>query len=117
MIWGENMLRAAALARSGVVLYNFAMASGATIQLPPLTKQSMTQLVAKAKRLGIEPGVYARRLIEEGLAFQREAEGSSFAEIMGPVREVASDVDEAEITRLVETARTEYHAAHRRKKR
>jgi hypothetical protein len=52
------------------------MASTATIQLPPLTKQGMAELLAKAKRLGIEPGEYAKLLVEDGLAFQREAEGS-----------------------------------------
>src|SRR5882724_12338730 len=34
--------------------YNPHMASTATLQLPPLTKQRMPELVAKAKRLGIE---------------------------------------------------------------
>jgi hypothetical protein len=93
------------------------MASTATIQLPPLTKQSMTDLIAKAKRLGIGPGDYAKKLIEEGLAFQREAEGSSFAEIMRPVRDAAGAVDDVEITTLVESTRAKRHAVGRRKKR
>jgi hypothetical protein len=77
------------------------MASTATIQLPPLTKQHMSELVAKAKRMGIDPGDYAKRLIEDGLAFQREAEESSFKKIMAPVREAAGHVNDAEITKLV----------------
>ena len=77
----------------------------------------MSDLLAKAKRLGIEPGDYAKKLIEEGLAFQREAEESPFAEIMGPVREAAGAVDEAEIVKLVEIARTKQHVVGRRKKR
>lgn len=77
----------------------------------------MSALVSKAKRLGIGPGDYAKRLIEEGLAFQREAEGSSFAEIMQPVRNAAGKVDDAEIMKLVETARAKHHAGGRRKKR
>jgi len=93
------------------------MASTSTIRLPPLTKQSMSELVAKAKRMGIDPGDYAKRLIEDGLAFQREAEESSFAQIMGPVREAAGDVSDAEIGNLVETARADYHSGGRRKKR
>jgi len=56
-------------------------------------------------------------LIEDGLALQREAEASSFAEIMRPVREAAGTVDDAEIAKLVETARAEHHASGRRKKR
>ena len=43
------------------------MDSIATIQTPPLNKRSMTELVAKAKRIGIAPGDYAKRLIEDGL--------------------------------------------------
>jgi hypothetical protein len=93
------------------------MASTASIQIPPLTKQSMTKLVAKAKQLGIEPGDYAKKLIEDGLAFQREAEGSSFAEIMQPVRDAAGTVDDTEIIKLVETARTKRQPVGRRKGR
>jgi hypothetical protein len=93
------------------------MSSTAAIQLPPLTKQSMVELVAKSKRLGIGPGDYAKKLIEEGLAFQREAEDSSFAEIMRPVRDAAGSVDDAEICGLVEAARRKHHAITRRKKR
>jgi hypothetical protein len=93
------------------------MASVSSIQLPPLTRQSMTELVAKARRMGIEPGDYAKRLIEDGLAFQREAEESSFAKIMKPVRDAAGNVDDAEITKLVETARANFGTHARRKKR
>lgn len=77
----------------------------------------MSELVAKAKRMGMNPGDFAKRLIEDGLAFQREAEESSFAQIMGPVRDAAGHVDDAEIQKLVETARADHHAGGRRKKR
>jgi hypothetical protein len=75
----------------------------------------MTKLVAKAKRMG--PGDYAKRLIEDGLALQHEAEESSFAQIMAPVRAAASDVGDAEITKIVEVARSDHYPAGRRKKR
>jgi hypothetical protein len=77
----------------------------------------MTELVAQAKRMRIDPGDYAKRLIEAGLAFQREAEESTFAKIMGPVRGAAGDVDDAEIVKLVDTARGAHHTGGRRKKR
>jgi hypothetical protein len=93
------------------------MGSAATIQLPPLTKQSMNDLFTKAKRLGIGPGDYAKRLIEEGLAFQREAEECSFAQIMTPVRQVTGTVSDAEIVKLVAMARPGQRNARRRKKR
>jgi hypothetical protein len=97
--------------------YNYTMAAAANVQLPPLNKKSMTDLVNKAKRLGMEPGDYAKKLIEEGLALQRDAETSSFAQIMGPVRDAAGEVDDVEIGKLVETARTAYHRRARRTKR
>lgn len=51
------------------------MASSASIplQLPPLDKQSMTRLIAEAKRVGLAPEVYAKQLVEDGLALRREA--------------------------------------------
>jgi hypothetical protein len=89
----------------------------AAIQLPPLSKQSMSELVAKAKRLGLGPGDYAKKLIEDGLAFQREAEASSFAQIMQPVRDAAGSVDDQEILKLVRTARPKRRAIASRTKR
>jgi hypothetical protein len=89
----------------------------AILQLPPLTKQSMSLLVARAKRMGVPPEDYARQLVEEGLAFQREAEGKSFADIMGPVRKAAGSVNEAEIVKLVEKARADHHHGAGRRRR
>lgn len=88
----------------------------ATIQLPPLTRRSMSALFAKAKSLGIKPEQYAKQLVEEGLSIQREAERFSFAQIMEPVREQAGSVDNAEIKTLVETARSRSRGARRKKR-
>jgi hypothetical protein len=93
------------------------MASQATLQLPPLTKKNMAQLRAKAKSHGVRPEDYARELLEEGLALQREAEGMTFAEIMAPVRRKGGVVNEAEIVGLVEKARTEHHRSVARKRK
>jgi hypothetical protein len=88
-----------------------------SLQLP-LRKQSMAQLVARAKDLGLPPEDYARQLVEDGLALQREAESMTIAEIMRPVRKAAGAVDETEIVKLVEKARTDHHRiAGRGKKR
>ena len=93
------------------------MASATSIRLPPLSKQRMKELIANAKRLGIEPQEYAKRLVEEALAFQREAETLSFAQIMGPVRDASGSVDDAQIIKLVETARPGHRVSRRRAKR
>jgi predicted DNA-binding protein len=92
------------------------MASATSIRLPPLSKQRMAELVKKARRLGVEPREYAKRLVEQALAFQREAETLSFAQIMAPVRDAAGDVEDAEIIKLVETARSAHHGSRRRKR-
>ena len=76
----------------------------------------MAQLVAKAKRMGVPPEAYAKQLVEDGLALGREAEAMTFAEIMGPVRKTAGKVDEAEIVKLVEKARSDHHRSGRGKK-
>jgi hypothetical protein len=67
----------------------------------------MAQLVAKAKQMGVQPEDYAKQLVEDGLAFQREAEMRSFAQIMAPVRRATRTVDDAEIVNLVEKARSD----------
>jgi hypothetical protein len=77
----------------------------ANLQLPPPTRQSMAQLIADAKRMGVPPEDYAKRLIEEGLSIQREAEEKTFRQIMGPIRRAAGKIGDAEILALVERAR------------
>ena len=77
----------------------------------------MAQLVAKARDMGVPPADYARQLVEDGLALQREAEEMTFGEIMGPVRKATGIVDEGEIVRLVDKARPGGRSTHRGKKR
>lgn len=90
----------------------------AKLQLPPLARQKMAQLTAKAKHLGLSPADFAKQLIEEGLELQHEAEAHSLAEIMAPVRKSAGIVDEKEIVALVDKARgTARKTSPRRKKR
>lgn len=72
---------------------------------PRLGKRKIAELTAKAKRLGMTPQRYLRQLIEEDLALDRKARNTTFAELMGPGREV----DEEELDRLVDDARTRYH--------
>jgi len=88
----------------------------ASLQLPPLARKSTAQLKANAKRLGIPPELYAKQLVEDALALEREAEGMTFAQIMAPVRQAAGAVDEGEILKLVEKARTDHHQRAVRKR-
>ena len=77
-----------------------------------LGRHKLEELARKAKRLGITPAKYVRQLVEEDLAISEEARTKTFAELMGPGREV----DEDEIDRLVESAKTRHHARTTRKK-
>ncbi len=77
----------------------------------------MAQLLAKDKRMGMPPEDYAKQLIEDGLALQREAEQSTFAEIMAPVRRTTGTVDEFEIVTLIEKVRTSHHRRSTRGKK
>jgi hypothetical protein len=87
--------------------YDMYMASPAPpiLRVPSLSKREMARLAAKAKDLGLTPEHYARRLIEDGLAVQREAGKMSFGQIMAPVRKAAGHIDDAEIVALVHHAR------------
>jgi hypothetical protein len=81
------------------------MASTTAIQFPRLGKQKMAELASKAESLGMTPQQYVEQLIEEDLALDRKARSTTFAELMGPGREV----DEAELDKLVDAARTRHH--------
>lgn len=69
----------------------------------------MARLVAEAERIGVGPEDYAKTLIEEGLALQRQAESMSLAQIMKPVRRAAGAVSESEMADLVDRARSDHH--------
>lgn len=69
----------------------------------------MARLAAEAKDRGLTPQRYAKQLILDGLAIQRDAERMSFARLMGPVRKAAGKVDDAEIVALVDKARGGRH--------
>ena len=72
----------------------------------------MSKLASKAKRLGMTPQRYVRELVEKDLALDRKARATTLAELVGPGR----DVDEAELDRLVEAARTRHHRRSTRKR-
>ena len=88
------------------------MSSTPVIRLPRLGKQKMAALNRKARSLGVTPERYIQTLIEEDLALDRQARTTTFAELMGPGRAV----DEAEMDRLVDDARTRHHKRTRGKR-
>ena len=87
------------------------------LQVPGLGSRRLAELTAQASSLGMTPQRYARELIEEGLAMEREARTKSFDEILVPLRRSAGEIDEAELDRLVDRARTRHHERLTRKMR
>ena len=88
------------------------MSSTPVIQLPRLGKRRMAELTRKARSMGMTPQRYVQFLIEEDLALDRKARSTTFAELMGPGREV----DEAELDQLVDEARTRHRTKSRAKR-
>ncbi len=77
-----------------------------------LGKQKMAAMRERAKLLGMTPQRYLRHLVEEDLAVSERAKTSTFEQLLGP----GTSEDEAEIDRLVEEARNDYHRRTSRKK-
>ena len=88
-----------------------AMPTAMTLRVRGLGKQKMAELASKARRLGLTPQEYVKRLVEEDLAIDRAARTTTVADIVGPGR----PIDEEELDRLVDEARTRHH--HRVTKR
>jgi hypothetical protein len=87
-------------------------ATATTLRVNGLGSRAMNELEHKAKRLGMTPQRYVRELVEKDLALDRKARTTTLAELMGPGR----DVDEPELDRLVEAARTRHHRRTTRKR-
>jgi hypothetical protein len=84
-----------------------------TLQVKGLGRHKLDELTLRARRLGMTPEKYVKRLVEEDLAISAEARGMTFAEIMGTGRKV----DEEELDRLVEKARVRHHVVRATKKK
>lgn len=80
------------------------MPTSMTLQVRGLGKQKMAELASKARRLGLTPQEYVKRLVEEDLAIDRAARTTTLADIVGPGRQI----DEDELDRLVDKARTRH---------
>jgi hypothetical protein len=68
----------------------------------------MTELASKAKRLGMTPERYVRKLVKEDLALDRKARTTTLSELIGPGR----DVDDA----VVRAARKRIYGESKRKR-
>jgi hypothetical protein len=71
----------------------------------------LAALRAQEKALGMSAEGYARQLIEDGIALDRQAGETTFDELFAPVqrRFKKSGMSEAELDKLVDAARTRHH--------
>ena len=83
-----------------------------TLELKGLAPGKFQALEREAKKLGITPERYVKNLVEERLEIARDAREKTFAEISGP----GTDVDDAELDKLVEAARDRHHRQTRKKR-
>jgi hypothetical protein len=74
------------------------------IRVRGLGRQNLKELAQRAKQLGTTPQGYIKQLVKDDLAISIEARTRSFAEIMGST----NAVDEDEVDRLVDQAKTRY---------
>jgi hypothetical protein len=86
--------------------------NGTLLQVKGLPRQDMTELASKAKRLGMTPERYVRKLVKEDLALDRKARTTTLSELIGPGR----DVDEAEVDAVVRAARKRIYGESKRKR-
>lgn len=86
--------------------------TAATLRLKGLGPRAMLELAGKARRLGMTPERYLRELVQEDLALDRKARTTTLAELMGPGRQV----DEAELDKLIDAARTRHHRRNAKRK-
>jgi hypothetical protein len=77
----------------------------ATLQVKGIGKQKMAAVIARAKQLGMTPQRYLRHLVDEDLAVSERAKRTPFEQLLGE----GAPVDESELDRLVDRARTRYH--------
>jgi len=93
------------------------MATSSTIQVTGLPRGELAALRSHAKALGMTAEVYARQLIEAGLALERKARTTSFDELFAPAQERFRDsgMTEEELDALVDAARSRHHRRVSRK--
>ena len=79
-----------------------------TLQFPRLARLKLAALRRRAKRDGLTPEQYVKRLIEDDLKADA-ARNSTFDEVSKPFREALQGISEEEFNALVDKARGPRH--------
>jgi hypothetical protein len=78
-----------------------------------LAKSQVDRIEREARRQGLTPQRYVKQLIKSNLEIARTARTRTFAQIMGSPKD---SVNEAELDRLVDGAKTRFHKLNKKKK-
>ena len=87
------------------------------LRVGKLAPRQLSALRRKARRMGLTPQGYVKQLIEQDLALDRKAQGSSLDELAGPFREALQGLSDEELDRAVDAARSRHHARSANHKR
>jgi hypothetical protein len=83
------------------------MATTATeLRISDLPKRQASALKRKAERMGLSADDYVKQLIEDDLALDRKARGTSLEKLAVPFRKALKGAGEKEIARIVARARS-----------
>ena len=80
-----------------------------TMKFPRLAKPKLAALRRRAKRDGLTPEQYVKRLIEDDLETEAETH-STFDEVSKPFRQALKGMSEEELDALVDKARGPKHS-------
>ncbi|HSU69700.1 MAG TPA: hypothetical protein VLJ39_22635 [Tepidisphaeraceae bacterium] len=86
------------------------------LRVSGLKPRKFAELERRARELGMRPEEYAKQLIEDGLAIQREARSTPLNALLSSFRQEAASVSDAELDALVDHARTRHHKTARGRK-
>jgi hypothetical protein len=73
-----------------------------------LPAQQLSALKRKARRMGLTPAMYIKRLIEDDLVLDRKAKTTSLDELAAPFRKALKGMSEHQLDRVVDAARTKH---------
>jgi hypothetical protein len=83
--------------------------NGLTVRLKGMGRRRLAEVAERARQLRMTPEGYLKHLVEEDIAFEREAREKSFTEILPGNREM-TEAELRELDGLVEEARNRHHA-------
>src|SRR5688500_2876205 len=70
--------------------------------------KQLSALKRKARRMGLTPAMYIKRLIEDDLVLDRKAKNTTLDELAAPFRKALKGISEHQFDQIVDAARTKH---------